>query len=172
MASVRAVALPASVARAVKMGTTDAPMDMLTRVKKRSPANQILTSLESYHASNINIRELRLSSGFDNEARIDLWTVDPSPAKGNPATAYEIKISRRDWRKDSAIKQRGARLFADRFYYATPAGLLKPEEIPDWAGLVEVDKDYNIIVQAPKLDKQHPSWGLVVSMLRRVPIEV
>ncbi len=76
------------------------------------------------------------------------------------------------------MKQRGARLFSDRFFYATPPGLIKPEEIPDWAGLAECDNSnpnwwsrYKIIVPAPKLDKPHPSWGLVVSLLRRNSIE-
>lgn len=143
-----------------------------------SLSSRIINNLESKHEGHINIRELRLSSGFGHESRIDLWTIDPSPATGNIAVAYEVKISRRDWKKDGIVKQRGARLFADRFFYATPPGLLTADEIPDWAGLVECDPDsapltvgaYNIVVPAPKLDKQHPSWGLVVSMLRRVPV--
>lgn len=169
------------------MATISASTGTPTRRRKpsgrqKSLANRILAGLLSLHGGNVNIPELRLSSGFANESRIDLWSIDPSPATGNVATAYEIKISRDDWKRDNAIKQRGARLFADRFYYVTPPGLLKPEEIPDWAGLIEVDPDEKdawdnlvrckTIVTAPKLDKAHPTWGLVVSMLRRVPMEV
>lgn len=177
MASARRVALPASIASVVQMATINAPTDILTRPLKplanqRSQAGRILDVLIKHHGGNVNIPELRLSSGFANESRIDLWTIDPSPANGNRAIAYEIKISRRDWRKESKVKQRGARLFADCFYYATPPGLLKPEEIPDWAGLVEVDDKVNTIIVAPKLDKAYPTWGLVVSMLRRTAIEV
>lgn len=178
MATARAVVFPESVASGVRMGTisalTDTPILPVTRSRSsHSQANRILACLEEHHVGSICIPELRLSSGFANESRIDFWAIDPSPANGNPAVAYEIKTSRRDWRKDNAFKQRGARLFADRFFYATQPGLLKPKEIPDWAGLVECESGaYNVIVQAPKLDKQSPSWGLVVSMLRRCPIEV
>ncbi|BCH56044.1 hypothetical protein RvVAR031_36540 [Agrobacterium vitis] len=108
--------------------------------------------------------ELALSSGA---RRCDFWTIAPWPSKGYLATAYEIKISRADFKRDTHGKQREARLFSDRFYYATPAGLLKPEEIPDWAGLIEItDGKQKIIVAAPIRDKDAPSWELIVSLLR------
>jgi hypothetical protein len=108
--------------------------------------------------------ELALSTGA---RRCDFWTLAPWQSKGYLATAYEIKVSRSDFRRDNAIKQREARLFSDRFYYATPPGLLKPEEIPDWAGLLEIGADrHRVIVPAPLRDKDAPSWELIVSLLR------
>jgi len=108
--------------------------------------------------------ELSLSTGA---RRCDFWTIAPHQSKGYLATAYEIKVSRSDFRRDNAVKQREARLFSDRFYYATPPGLLAPEEIPDWAGLIEVTAEKRkIVVPAPLRDKDAPSWELIVSLLR------
>lgn len=108
--------------------------------------------------------ELALSTGT---RRCDFWTLAPCQSKGYAATAYEIKVSRGDYRRDTHEKQREARLFSDRFYYATPPGLIAPDEVPDWAGLVElVDGKKKIIVPAPLRDKDAPSWELVVSLLR------
>lgn len=108
--------------------------------------------------------ELALASGA---RRCDFWTLAPCQSKGYAATAYEIKISRADFRRDTHAKQREARLFSDRFYYVTPPGLLKVEEVPDWAGLIEiVDGAKKVRVQAPLRDKDAPSWELIVSLLR------
>lgn len=108
--------------------------------------------------------ELALSTGA---RRCDFWTIAPCQSKGYAATAYEIKISRADFRRDSHGKQREARLFSDRFYYVTPPGLLSAEEIPDWAGLIEMrDGKKHVVVPAPLRDKDAPSWELIVSLLR------
>lgn len=108
--------------------------------------------------------ELNFSTGA---RRCDFWTMAPHHSKGYLATAYEIKVSRADFKRETHAKQREARLFSDRFYYVTPKGLLKHEEIPDWAGLVEiVEGKRKTVVQAPLRDKDAPSWELVVSLLR------
>jgi hypothetical protein len=108
--------------------------------------------------------ELAMSSGA---RRCDFWTIAPWQSKGYAATAYEIKVSRADFRRDTHEKQRESRLFSDRFYYVTPVGLLRKDEVPDWAGLIEiVDGKKHIIVPAPLRDKDAPSWELIVSLLR------
>ncbi len=108
--------------------------------------------------------ELALSTGA---RRCDFWTIAPWQSKGYLATAYEIKVSRADFKRDTHGKQREARLFSDRFYYVTPKGLLRPEEVPDWAGLIEiVGSDRAVVVPAPLRDKDAPSWELIVSLLR------
>lgn len=108
--------------------------------------------------------ELALSTGA---RRCDFWTIAPHQSKGYRAIAYEIKVSRADFRRDSHGKQREARLFSDQFFYVTPPGLLKPEEVPDWAGLIEIhDGKKRVVVAAPLRDKDAPSWELIVSLLR------
>jgi hypothetical protein len=117
--------------------------------------------------------ELRLGSGYTGiaERRVDLLTVETAPGKGYAATAYEIKVSRSDFLREAKEprKQRGARLFCDFFYYVTPPGLLKVDEVPDWAGLIEWSPEgRKVIVSAPRLDKMPPTWGLLISVARNV----
>ena len=113
-------------------------------------AEDILDSLiASCDDSMIWASELALSTG---DRRCDFWTIAPWQSKGYLATAYEIKVSRADYRRDTYNKQREARLFSDRFYYVTPPALLKTEEVPDWAGLIEIaEGGRRTVVPAPLL---------------------
>ena len=145
----------------------------------------ILRALKGYYTSwgrsrtNIIFPELRLGSGYCGVAqrRIDLFVI--SSNAGNETIAFEIKVSKQDFKKDlnNNLKQRGARLYANKFYYVTPKGLLKPEDIPLWAGLMEIDIEANKsskyptfseLVPAPLHSKAMPSWGLICSMIRHV----
>lgn len=99
--------------------------------------------------------------------RIDFWTLHPQEGKGHVATSYEIKVSRADFKRDSAMKQREARLYSDQFYYVTPSGLVDPDEIPDWAGLQEWDgASFRYKIHAPRLSKAAPSWDFVSAVFR------
>lgn len=141
-------------------------------------APQIEEALQKEHAKDITFPELRLSSGFANLSRVDFLAINVAPSSGNVVHAYEIKVSRSDFKRDSAKKQRGARLFSDYFWYIAPVGVIPHDAIPDWAGLIEVDwhcfKFKNAkpflrmkkVIPAPKRDKDAPSWGLVVSLIR------
>lgn len=131
----------------------------------------------------IKLPELRLGTGYTGNAqrRMDFFVI--SSNAGNNSKCYEIKVSRSDFKNDinKPLKQRGARLYTNEFYYITPKGLLKPEEIPLWAGLIEVDLDspndwyaynYREIVPAPFFDKVTPSWSLICAMVRKINKEL
>lgn len=72
----------------------------------------------------------------------------------------EVKISRQDFLNDSNKKNKHLIIEgnvnddSDRpnfFYYAVPDGLIKVDEVPDYAGLIYVNPEYiNIVKQAPK----------------------
>lgn len=127
-------------------------------------ADDILAALIVRAGDSIFATELAMSGG---DRRCDFWTISPNGSAGFHAVAYEIKISRQDFKRDHAVKQREARLYSDRFFYATPAGLVKKEEVPDWAGLIELDGDkLRTVVPAPIRDKDAPSWQFVVSLIR------
>lgn len=141
----------------------------------KTPAIEDL--LQKHHTKDIWFQELRLSSGFGMQGRIDFLSINPGPSTGNKATAYEIKVSRADFRRDTHEKQRGARLWSDEFYYIAPVGIIPHAEIPDWAGLIEVEwksvkyrkepfLSMKTQIKAPKRDKDSPSWGLVCSLIR------
>lgn len=130
----------------------------------KTPTDEVLDALVKMVGDGIWASELQF---FQGSRRCDFWTISPNSSSGFKARAFEIKVSRADFRRDSFEKQRGARLFADQFYYVTPAGLLKKDEIPDWAGLIELHGgQLKEIVRAPLLDKCAPSWELVVSLIR------
>lgn len=146
------------------------------------------------------VDELRTKAGTDGGERfIDLWGIRPNVPHCS-ALAYEIKISRADFLRDAKIakKHDGARALSNEFYFVAPPGVIKPEELPPWAGLIEpapawaevsTERGYRWmqtwegwetankptlkeIVKAPKREKPEPSWSLVVSLLRREAIEV
>jgi hypothetical protein len=84
-------------------------------------------------------------------------------SKDNFTTEYEIKTSRADYKKDfekccksfGAVNQKWSVIKTDnkheiisnghrtnKFFFVTPTGLLKKEEIPLHAGLIEIGKTY------------------------------
>jgi hypothetical protein len=127
-------------------------------------AVEILDALSRQVGDAIFATELAFCGGA---RRCDFWTISPNSSAGFKARAYEVKVSRADFRRDTAMKQREARLFSDQFFYVTPPGLVRPEEVPDWAGLIEFDGvSLKTIVPAPYRDKDAPTWELVVSLIR------
>ena len=127
-------------------------------------ADDILAVLIAEAGDAIFATELAMMGG---DRRCDFWTISPNGSHGFRATAYEIKVSRQDFRRDHAGKQREARLYSDRFFYVTPPGLVRPDEVPDWAGLIECHGGKTkTIVYAPLRDKDGPSWQFVVSLIR------
>lgn len=153
-------------------------------IARRLTAADLLAALIKGAKGLIAVPELRLGTGYGRavEQRIDLWTIDPAPSKGWRAVACEIKVSRSDFKRDSAFKQRGARLFSDQFFYVAPPKIITKDEVPDWAGLIEFDWHQDswsptpylrkkIVVDAPVRGKDAPGWGMVCSILRRTPID-
>lgn len=144
-------------------------------MKDKEKTEIILKALEHRQRfyGDVFLPELRLGSGFSDVAqrRIDLFAI--SSQKGNYTTAYEIKVSRADFLKDikNDLKQRGARLYSSNFYYVAPKDMIKTEEIPVWAGLMEYDFESRIFrtkVPAPLQSRNTPSWSLICSIVRKV----
>lgn len=128
--------------------------------------------------------ELRLGTGYGRgvEQRIDafafgLWS------KNWGSMAYEVKTSRADFLKElkDPLKRRMALRYSNLFWFVTPQGLIKPEELPIEAGLMEVRlkvvKTYpervegwgaETVIPAPWRDIPAPTWSLFASVARRV----
>lgn len=127
-------------------------------------ADEILSALIAVSEDRIWATELAVLSGG---RRVDFWTLEVAASRKFRATAYEIKITRGDFQRDSAEKQDGALQWSDRFWYVTPPGLLQREEIPSWAGLQEWDgATFSVVRKAPMRQKAQPTWEFVVSLLR------
>lgn len=127
-------------------------------------AAQIVDALIAGSDDKIWASELPFGYGV---SRIDFWTLEPTPSAGFRATSYEIKVSRSDFSRDTEEKQKDALSFSDRFWYVTPKSLLRKEEIPTWAGLLEFDgSSFCVVKRAPKHDKTEPNWHFIANLVR------
>lgn len=159
-----------------------------TAPRGRMRSDDVLEALMTTHAVGGHqwalLPELRLSTGYmaGSEQRIDLVAVNSWPSKARflgqrlPAKkigviAYEAKVSREDFAREVANpeKRAVARLFSDVFLFATPAGLVGPDEVPSDCGLVEVDQQgrVRLVRPAPLSPKAMPSWELLSAVARR-----
>lgn len=161
---------------------------------------EILSVLAGYHAGDewAFFKELAIGTGFGRGVpqRLDAWAMHLWPSHHYTRWTFEVKISRGDFLRELAqpLKRRPGLLYSNLFYFVTPAGLVKPAEIPAECGLIEVgsmpddeigpdgpDRVYrrhwttsanrqwvaDIIVPAPWRDTSAPSWGFFASIARR-----
>ncbi|KKL28949.1 hypothetical protein LCGC14_2370020 [marine sediment metagenome] len=127
--------------------------------------------------------ELRVGTGFGHgsEQSMDAFAIALWPSKHWASHAYEIKTSRADFTRElrTPVKRRPALRYSNLFWFVTPEGLVKPEEVPIEAGLIEVrwrgggyprreDWFTDIVLQAPWRDIPPPTWNLFASVARRV----
>ena len=149
-------------------------------------ADHILAALKERHSGRewAFFPELRLGTGYgvDAEQRIDAYVV--GMWKDLIRIAYEIKVSRSDFLHEikHPNKARRALAFSNRYFFATPVGLVKPEELPPWAGLIEVmgNPEYttanhwhakylcNKVIDAPLRESIRPTWRFVAALSRRI----
>jgi hypothetical protein len=84
--------------------------------------------------------------------RIDGLLLDGGQAR----TAIEVKISRSDYQRETDAKRRIWRAITNRFVYATPTGLLRPDEIPDGCGLWEIDDHGRVTITKRAKSNRNP----------------
>ena len=140
-------------------------------------------------------RELRVGTGRQNGGaqRLDGFALNTLPQTAMKSVCYEVKTSRGDFLSElkQPLKRRIGMRYSNEFYFVTPAGLAKAEEIPAYCGLVEAGYataaewrvlfsrhagffNYDperaaycmITVPAPWRDTPGPTWQLVAAMLR------
>ena len=146
-------------------------------MRKRS--DRVLTADEMVNAvenmkgmEGVFIRELRVESGFGyiSEKRVDLFLMDMRTSKRNVRTAFEIKRSRNDFARElrKPLKRWAGMLFSNKFYFVAPEGMVKPSEVPEECGLIEVDAAgvAAVRVKAPWRDGARSTWPFVASLLR------
>lgn len=152
---------------------------------RRMSATTILDALVALYASKVQsqgewllLPELRFWVGltysmnvpYSMDRRIDLWAMNLLPSK-RVRTAYEIKVSRSDFLQELRHPEKRAPALhvSDQFYFATPPGLVRPGELPEECGLIEVlpcgKARYK--VRAPRRKVGLPPWEFVSSVARR-----
>lgn len=147
-------------------------------------AKEVLDILEKRHLPPewIFIRELRIGTGYVGRAwnsksgiYIDGFALNCYPSKSMQRIAYEVKVNRGDFLSElkNPEKREPFMRYANQFFFATPVGLVKPEEIPDEVGLIEIHGDgfWKIKVKAPYRRTERPGWPLVASIARSLSAE-
>jgi hypothetical protein len=86
--------------------------------------------------------EMRFGTGFGGGGGMDFYAFNLWPSKKFHRVAYEIKVSRGDFTREllNPKKRERAEMMANECFFATPVGLVKPDEIPERWGLVEATK--------------------------------
>lgn len=153
-------------------------------------AKDIVRILAEHHGKSdqwIFLTELRPSPGFklSDDRRIDAWAMGCWPSQHFARIAYEVKVSRSDFLNElkQPRKRRVGLLHSNTFYFVTPPGITRIEEIPPECGLIEVGREWskergirasqvgawflNYVVVAPHRDTVPPSWAFLASVVRQ-----
>lgn len=144
-------------------------------------ADQVLDVLErTRHAGDewLFLRELRLGTGYsrDNcDQRMDAWVMHFWPSKSNISIAYEVKVTRSDFRHEirKPAKRKHALLWSNRFSFVAPSGVIPHAEVPPECGLIEVSGSpdsakLHTAIAAPVRDCMWPTWLFFASVCRRL----
>ncbi len=119
--------------------------------------------------------EFFIRLGKDSYTRIDYWVMalnnllKPRPIRPATAISIEVKVDRRDFMKElkKPQKQRYALMYSNLFYYCAPKDLIKPNELPPYAGLLEYNNGVvSETISAPRRDAILPRWTFVASLLQ------
>lgn len=105
--------------------------------------------------------------------RIDLFAMRCwESGIGHRRIAYEIKCSRSDFQAEMRRPQKRAEALAvsHQFYFACPAGLLRPSEMPPEAGLVWVHPDGGKVMRVAPVREPRPFSDREVVYLARFPL--
>ena len=142
-------------------------------------ANDILAVLRVRHPPRdwAFFPELRIGTGYNKrlgdpwEQRIDLWVMCFYPSRRLERIAYEIKVTRTDFRRELKHpgKRRAAMSLSNRFYFVAPEGVLWEGDMPPGCGLLEAREDgsFRLARSAPWRECADPPWRFVASLARR-----
>lgn len=121
------------------------------------------------------IQEFRAGTGYSDSSNryLDAWIISCFPSSGLVRTAIEIKISRSDFTRElkQPMKRDSALRLCNEFYFAAPKNLIGESELPDEAGLIEVDPltgKATVKHDAPYRETSPATWAFVASLARRM----
>jgi hypothetical protein len=158
----------------------------MTKSTKRThpTANDLIDALDIYfpEVNFATFRELNVEGPDEGHnlgkgpsfSRIDYWamthfnSLPPRREIAGSIYAIEVKVDRRDFTEELKIpqKQRWALMYSNLFYYCAPRGLIHPQELPPYAGLMEYENgSITRIIEAPWHDAMPPRWTFVASLL-------
>lgn len=116
-------------------------------------------------------RELATGTGHSGHAgrTADLFALNCYPSKGFRAIVYEVKVSRSDFKREieDMTKRRPWEKIAHECYFATTPGLVKPDEVPEGWGLVEVGAEVRVIKVATQRTPEPWPMTFMAAIARR-----
>lgn len=91
-------------------------------------------------------------------------TIDRDKAKEIQMSLFEQKEQEnRHWSREMLERQYGdidamvnGKRMPNYFYYAVPTGMLEPDEVPPYAGLIYIDSEYRYVKQSYRIVKEAP----------------
>jgi hypothetical protein len=104
--------------------------------------------------------------GSDNMSK---WTKNRVGFKWLSIHAIEVKASRADFVSElkKPIKRAGAIAFSNCYSFAAPRGIIKPEEVPDGLGYIEIQGSKPVIIIRPEYNHvEQPGWDFVAAIGR------
>lgn len=158
-----------------KVVQLDFPL-IFNKINRRAPTDYIIEAIMNHyqHPSWAFVTELRTGTGYGGHwvKYVDLFAINCYPSKANHKIAFEIKTSRSDFLSEikKPLKRHPALMISNQFYFAAPKGMLKTEEIPQEAGLIEIGTESKLVIKlaAPMREAYPPTWPLVASIARRL----
>lgn len=113
--------------------------------------------------------ELNQGTGGRMGRRIDFYAMNVWPSNSYHRVAYEIKLTRADFANEinDPTKREFAEKVANECYFVAPAGMIQPDELPEWWGLYEVVKNglrRKVIAKQRKIED--PPLAFVASLAR------
>lgn len=135
--------------------------------KVKVTANDVLQACGSYYSQMGMDVIPEVSIAHKGERRVDGLVV----GRGNEtAIVLEVKVDRGDFQHelDNPEKRVAALGLCSQYFFAAPQGMIKPNELPQEAGLLEMDKRGKIhpTVPAPHRRPGTPDWRLCGAIAR------
>ncbi len=126
-------------------------------------ASDIMALLMVRHAKDIAVEECPLEAW--GKLRADLWVLRPSWSKPQ-VTIYEVKVTRQDFLRDD--KHRSYLDACNCLYFAAPRGVIKPEELSEECGLLEVAASGGMLRTVKKAPYRVPTGDGMATVMKAV----
>jgi hypothetical protein len=115
--------------------------DLFESPPPKFPAALLVRLLEEHHKGDewATYKELADGTGSHKGRTIDFYALHLWPSKGYQSFAYELKVSRNDFRRelDDPTKRAPWEKLATECWYVAPSGVIPVAEVPEGWGLME-----------------------------------
>ena len=129
------------------------------------------TGFEPWRVSVMRKNGVALEPGQVRAQRIDAFAINCWPSRGRVAIAYEVKVSRSDFRCELAnpAKRAFAEAVSSECYFACPLKLIRPDEVPEPWGLVAVIANGKTKILKQAVSRELAPWPhwFITSIARR-----